>query len=194
MSGLPRKSEKKTMDNNAEEGKISALIAKLLDEKEEEPLRYAEYLARMESPEVHRQLLEVLNRDNMDDAFLAAKTLSLMKEDKDKSLDALLDVIHKPSNTSRNGALVSLLEEFDLSDKFVDLFRIFLFGNFKASALAKVHLDYEEFTIVPRTLKKADKHWQHFLNNPRKEDDSYELKKDEAQTILKELQELFEEE
>lgn len=169
-------------------------MAKLLDEEEEEPLRYAEHLARIGGSEVHRQLAEVLNQGNMEEAFLAAKTLGMIAEDKDKSLDALLDVIHKPANSSRNGALVSLLEEFDLSEKFVDLFRIFLFGNFKASALAKVHLDFEEFAISPRTLKKAEKHWQHFLNNPLKEDDGYLLKKEEAETILKELHGLFEKE
>ncbi|WP_162342145.1 HEAT repeat domain-containing protein [Cyclobacterium salsum] len=180
--------------NTTEEEKINALMAKLFDETEEEPLRYAEHLARMGGPEVHRQLVGVLHQGNMEEAFLAAKTLGMLEEDRDKSLDALLDVIHKPSNSSQNGALVSLLEQFDLTEKFVDLFRIFLFGNFKASALAKVHLDYEEFAISPRTLKKAEKHWQHFLNNPRKEDDAYELKKEEAQTILNELNELFEEE
>ncbi|MEX2564644.1 MAG: HEAT repeat domain-containing protein, partial [Cyclobacteriaceae bacterium] len=128
---------------------------------------------------------------DMEDAFLAAKVLATM-DAKEESLDVLLEVIHLPANKNQNGGLVSLLEEFDLSEKFVDLFRIYLFGNFKASALAKNHLDYTEFDINSRTLKKAEKHWNHFLNNATN-DDAFELRKEEAGTILQEIRELLQE-
>ncbi|NHE55575.1 HEAT repeat domain-containing protein [Cyclobacterium plantarum] len=172
------------------EQKINGLLEKMLDKDQEEPLKYGEHLARMGNPEVRQKLIQVMNEGDMDEAFLAAKTLSMIPEERDKSLDALLVVIHKPTNHAHNGGLVSLLEEFDLSQKFVDLFRIYLFGNFKAAALAKVHLDYTEFDISPRTLKKAEKHWRHFLNNAS-HDEAFELKKEEAETILKELEDLL---
>ncbi|WP_375585502.1 HEAT repeat domain-containing protein [Cyclobacterium xiamenense] len=177
------------MDTEAE--KISEWIARLLDEQEAEPLRHAARLAGIGGPQVQDELLRVLKEGSMEQAFLATKALAMMETGKEESLDALLEVIHRPANAGKNGGLVSLLEEFDLSEKFVDLFRIYLFGNFKSSALAKAHLDYEEFVISPRTLKKAEKHRQHFLNNSPKEDEGFLLKKQEAEIILKELRELL---
>jgi hypothetical protein len=174
-----------------QENKIKSLIDRLLDKSEEQPLRFGEKLAKIGGPQVREALLEVLKQGDMEDAFLATKVLSLMEE-KEETLDTLLEVIHLPGNRNHNGGLVSLLEEFDLSDKFVDLLRIYLFGNFKASALAKEHLDYTEFVLSPRTLKKAEKHYKHFLNNPPS-DGSFELKKEEAETILMDLRALFEE-
>lgn len=172
------------------EEKINGLLEKMLDKEQEEPLKYGEHLARIGGPELRQRLIRLMKEGDMEQAFLGGKTLSMMPEEKDKSLDALLEVIHHPANHPHNGGLVSLLDEFDLSQKFVDLFRIYLFGNFKASALAKVHLDYTEFDISPRTLKKAEKHWKHFLHNAS-HDEAFELKKEEAETILKELEDLL---
>jgi hypothetical protein len=84
------------------------------------------------------------------------------------------------------------MEEFDLSERFVDIFKIYLFGNFKASTLAKSYLDEVEFDITPRTIRKAEKHWQHYLHNPEDEE-SVNLKKSEVEPMLLEMKQLFSE-
>jgi len=71
------------------------------------------------------------------------------------------------------------------------VFRVYLFGNYKASTLAKDYLDELEFEISPRTIRKAEKHWNHYLHNPEDEE-SAGLKKSEVELMLKELKELFE--
>ena len=177
---------------SVEKSNIDKLIDNLLDKAKEEPMKYGEQLVRIGGDEVHGKLIHVLKTSDMEDAFLATKVLSMM-ENKSATLEVLFDVIHHPSNQHNNGGLVSLVEEFDIIDKFVDLFRIYIFGNFKSSSLAKVHLDYAEFDITPRTLKKAEKHYNHFLNNASKSD-GFELIKAEAGTILEELKEILEEE
>ena len=171
---------------------LDKLIEGLLDKTQGEPMKYGDQLVRIGGTEVQERLIQVLQSENMEDAYLATRVLAQM-DNKSTSLDALFKVIHLPSNQHNNGGLVSLLEEFDLATSFVDLFRIYLFGNFNASTLAKVHLDYAEFEITPRTLKKAEKHWHHFINNASK-NDGFELKKAEAATILAELKQLLEEE
>ena len=77
-----------------------------------------------------------------------------------------------------------------MAERFVDIFRVFLFGNFKASTLAKDYLDSVEFEITPRTLRKAEKHWNHYLHNPEDEG-SLILKKAEVEPMLEELKALF---
>ena len=84
------------------------------------------------------------------------------------------------------------MEEFDLSESFVDIFRVYLFGNFKAETLAKEYLDSVEFEITPRTIRKAEKHWNHYLHNPEDEG-SLAIKKAEVEPMLLEMKELFSE-
>ena len=59
------------------------------------------------------------------------------------------------------------------------------------SAMAKEILDFEEFDITPRVIKKADKAWNHFQNNV-KQDEAFELQKAEVEEFLGELKALFE--
>jgi len=172
------------------EEQIDDLILKFLNKDEGDPYHYGDKLAKIGTPEVKEKLIAIVKGDDMDNAFLAAKVLGSMEENS-VALNALLEVIHLPANRGYNGGLVSLLEDFDLSDKFVDIFRIYLFGNFKAHTLAKEYLDYTEFDITPRTLKKAEKHWNHFLNNSSA-DEWFELKKQEAEVIFKEIREILE--
>ena len=75
----------------------------------------------------------------------------------------------------------------------MDIFRVFLFGNFKAQALSKMYLDEVEFDMTPRTLRKAEKHWNHYLHNPEDEG-SLELKRLEVEPILAEIKALLSEE
>jgi hypothetical protein len=53
-------------------------------------------------------------------------------------------------------------------------------------------LDSVEFDITPRTIRKAEKHWNHYLHNPEDEE-SVALKKLEVEPMLQELKDLFEE-
>jgi hypothetical protein len=53
-------------------------------------------------------------------------------------------------------------------------------------------LDYTEFNISPRTLKKANKHVHHFVHNSLK-DDRYETKMIEVTAIIKDLEILIDE-
>ncbi|MFD2036143.1 HEAT repeat domain-containing protein [Belliella marina] len=176
------------MDN-----KIPYLLEKMCDKSENEAYDYADKLAEIGTEEVVDQLIEIIKGDDLDNAYLAARALGKI-ENNQKALDPLLEVIHDSGNKNKNGQFVQALEGFDLSNKFVDLFRVYLFGNFKSSNLAKHYLDYVEFDLTPRVLKKAEKHWNHFENNVSKESDDYLMKKDEVETIFQEIKNLFSEE
>jgi transcription initiation factor IIE alpha subunit len=75
---------------------------------------------------------------------------------------------------------------------YVELFRLYLFGSFKVSAIAKELLDYEEFDITPRVIRKAEKHWKHYVNNV-KHDEVFEIKKAEVEEMLNDLRNFLEE-
>jgi hypothetical protein len=78
------------------------------------------------------------------------------------------------------------MEGFDVSDHYVDIFRLYLFGSFKVSLLAKELLDYEEFEITSRTLKKAEKHWKHYQYNVKK-DEHFLVREKEVEAMLDDL-------
>lgn len=162
----------------------------MCDKDEAEAYVFADRLAKIGTEEVLNELLIILKSGDMDNAYLAAKALSQMKENQ-KALDELLEVIHDKKNQQQNGGLVQMLEGFDLSDKFVDIFRIYLFGNFKASLFAKEYLDTVEFELSPRVLKKVEKHWTHYLNNSNPHDEEVKAKRTEAEEIIKEIRELL---
>src|SRR5690606_7234547 len=122
------------MENN-----IEFLFERMLDKNEKEAHKYALRLAEIGSPEVFNRAIGLLMGKDMEDAYLAVQILSNM-ENRQAALDPLLEAIHDRNNYPNNGALVASLEAFDLSAKFIDMLRIYLFGNFKASALAKEYL------------------------------------------------------
>lgn len=169
---------------------VEELLKKMCDKGESEAFIYSDKLAKIGGTELMHQLIELMKSDNLETSFLAVRTLSLMEENQ-PALKPVFELIHHPAYKSKNGYLVQLLEGFDLSESFVDLFRVFLFGNFKSSSLAKSYLDSVEFEITPRVLKKAEKHWNHFLNNIDQNSDEFIAVKDEAEAILLELKELL---
>lgn len=171
------------------EDQIDILIQRMTDKEEREAYKYAEKLAGIGTEEVAQKALALLESRDMENAYLASKVLGMM-QDNHFALDPLLKIILDKENLHQNGALVESLEAFDLREKFVDVFRLYLFGNYKASTLAKEYLDHTEFDITPRVIKKAQKHWNHYQNNVRR-DEAFEIKKSEAQTILGELNSLF---
>ena len=174
------------MDNN-----IENLFARMCDKQEEEAFKFADKLAEIGGEEVLNKLIELVKNEDIECVHLAARALAKM-EDNQSALDTIMDAIHDNSNRHQNGALVQALEGFDLSSSFVDIFRIYLFGNFKSSLLAKEYLDYVEFDVTPRVIKKAEKHWNHFINNS-KHDEEFEIKKTEVEEMLSEMKAMFEE-
>src|SRR5690554_2062812 len=168
---------------------IDLLIDKMTNKEEREAYKYAEQLATIGTEEVFLKVRELLHHEVWEISYLAAKTLGKM-EQKNEALDTLMDIVHDKKSITRSGELVEALEAFDLSNHFVDVLRIYLFGNYKASVLAKEYLDHTEFDITPRMIKKARKHWEHYQNNVKK-DEAYEIKKKEVEAVLEDLEGLF---
>lgn len=169
---------------------IQKLIDRMLDPKEEDAYYFADKLGAMADEATKDHLIALVKGDHWESAFLACRALS-KSTFAAEALEAIFEIIFDRKNKSHQGEFVQILEEFDLSNSFVDLFRVFLFGNFKASTLAKVYLDEVEFEITPRTIRKAEKHWNHYLHNPEDEG-SLALKKAEVEPMLQEMKELFE--
>lgn len=171
------------------ENDIEFLIKKITDKEEKEAFKYVEQLAAIGTDQVFQTVVGLLENEDWQISYLAAKVLGKM-EQKEKALDALMGVIHNRDHITRSGELAEALEAFDLSNHFVDVLRIYLFGNYKASVLAKGYLDHTEFEISPRTIKKAKKHWRHYQNNVKR-DHAYDLKEEEVNAIFQDLDNLF---
>lgn len=168
---------------------IQKVLNRMCDPKEDEAYHFADKLGAMADEETKNHLITLVKGDNWEIAYLACRALSKTQWN-EESLDAVFEAISDKKNKSVQGAFTQILEEFDLSERFVDIFRVYLFGNFKASTLAKDYLDSVEFDITPRTIRKAEKHWKHYLHNPEDEG-SLILKKSEVEPMLQELKELF---
>lgn len=168
---------------------IEKLFERILDPKEEDAYHYADKLGKLADENAKDKLIELVKGDNWEIAYLACRALSKTSWN-EESLDVIFDKIFDKANKSVQGAFTQILEEFDLSERFVDVFRVYLFGNFKASTLAKDYLDGIEFEITPRTIRKAEKHWNHYLHNPEDEGNLI-IKKAEVEPMLQEMRELF---
>ncbi|WPR76736.1 HEAT repeat domain-containing protein [Algoriphagus sp. NG3] len=171
---------------------IQGLIKRMSDPNEKEAFYFADKLGAKLDENSLAEVSSLVRGDNWEVAYLACRALSKSSFN-EQSLDVIFEAIYDKKNRPHQGAFVQILEEFDLSLRFVDIFRVYLFGNFKAQTLAKMYLDEVEFDMTPRTLRKVEKHWNHYLHNPEDEG-SVELKKQEVEPILKELKELFLEE
>src|SRR5690606_3244785 len=127
------------------------LINKMSDPSEKEAYFFADKLGKIIDEEGKDQLIALIKGDNWEVAYLACRALSKSTYSQE-ALEAVFDAIKDKKNKAHQGAFVQILEEFDLSHSFVDIFRIYLFSNFKASTLAKSYLDQVEFEMTPRTL------------------------------------------
>lgn len=172
------------MENN-----IDFLIERMTDKEEREAFKFAEKLAVIGGEEVFAKTLQLLRSEDWEISSLAAKVMAKLEQRED-ALDTLMEIIHDRDNVTRSGELVEALDAFDLSNHFVDVLRIYLFGSYKASVLAKEYLDHTEFDITPRVIKKAQKHWKHYQNNVKR-DEAYEIKEREVEAIFGDLEDLF---
>lgn len=170
---------------------ISKYVAQLSNDLTDKAYEASDALGRIGSDAVVEAMIHLLNHPNSESRFMAARTLGLV-ENNVKALDPLLEAIQNKENNQQAGDLMMALDEFDVSDKYVEIFKLYLFGSFKVSLLAKDLLDYKEFEITPRVLKKATKHWNHFVNNV-KHDEAFILKKIEVEEILDDLKAYVEE-
>lgn len=168
---------------------ITAYVEELTGELSEKAYKASDSLARIGSDHVVDAMIELLKHANPESRFMAARTLGLVKNN--KALEPLLKAIQDKENSAMAGDFLVTLEEFDLSSNYVDIFKLYLFGSFRVSMIAKNLLDHEEFDITPRVLKKAQKHWNHYSNNV-KQDEVYALRKIEVEEMLGDLKEYIE--
>ena len=164
---------------------INPLIQQLSVELNDDAYKASDTLAHVGSEEVVKAMIELLKHNSSDSRFMAARTLGLI-ENNEAALDSILEAVINPTNSAQSGDLLSSLEGFNVSTKYVEIFKLYLFGTFKESLVAKELLDYKEFDITARVLKKAQKHWNHYANNI-KQDDAFRLRKDEVEDMLDEL-------
>jgi HEAT repeat protein len=168
---------------------IAPLVEQLSGELSENAFKASDALGRIGSGEVVTAMIELLDHPNPESRILSARTLGLVKNNND-ALRPLLDAVKKKENSSIAGDLMMALERFDVSDIYVELFRLYLFGSYKVSMIAKELLDFKEFDISPRTLKKAQKHWHHYSNNIKR-DELYALREKEVEEMINDLREFL---
>ncbi|MEQ8575325.1 MAG: HEAT repeat domain-containing protein, partial [Fulvivirga sp.] len=165
---------------------IPALINSLNGSLPENAYEISDTLGHIGEEEVLVAMLKLLSHENDENRIIASRTLGKLK-DNAAALPNLLEVITAKENVSIAGDLLVALEGFDISDRFVEIFKLYLFGSFKVSNIAKDLLDYKEFDITPRVIKKAKKHWNHYSNNV-KQDDAYLLRKQEVEEMFDDLE------
>lgn len=164
---------------------ISLLVEQLSGKLTDKAYEASDALGRIGSEAVVKAMIELLNHAYSESRYMAARTLALVENNED-ALEPLLQAIQRKENHNQAGDLLIALEEFDVSEKYVEFFKLFLFGSFKVSMVAKDLLDHKDFDITARVIRKAQKHWEHYSNNVKK-DDLFILRKIEVEEMLHEL-------
>ena len=169
---------------------INPLVEKLSGRLDDNAYKISDSLARIGTEEVVEEMLKLLHNSNPESRIMGARTLGKIKNN-DKALSPLMEAIKDKENAEIAGELIVALEGFDVSTIYVELFRLYLFGTFKVSLIAKELLDFKEFDITSRVIRKAEKHWNHYANNV-KHDEAYNLKKAEVEAMLNDLKSFLE--
>ena len=169
--------------------KTQALIGKLNVELPENAFKIADTLGRIGTQEIVDAMIGLLKHPQEENRIIAAITLGKIRENS-SALQPLLEAIRDKENSAIAGELMMALEGFDVSDNYVDLFRLYLFGSYKVSVLAKELLDFAEFDVTARVLRKAEKHWHHYMHNA-KQDASFEVKKAEVEAMLQDIRDFI---
>ena len=171
---------------------ISVYINQLSEENNEAAYKASDALGRLGGEEVVEKMVQLLNHSHEETRVLAARTLGLIK-DNAEALLPILEAVKDKQNREIAGDLLMALEGFDVSQIYVELFRLYLFGTFKVSTVAKGYLDFKEFDISSRVIRKAEKHWNHYANNI-KHDEVFEVRKAEVEEMLDDLRAFLEHE
>jgi hypothetical protein len=150
----------------------------------------ADKLAAIGGEGVIQPLLSLLSSSNYNTVYLAARALSKCK-DNDLAIETVFELIKNGKEPFLKGILAEALSGFNCSEYFVEVLKLYLFGSLKVSAMAKEVLDEQEFAITPRVIRKAEKHWKHYVHNV-KHDDDFALKKEEVESMFQTMKELFE--
>ena len=164
---------------------ITIYVEKLTGELNETAYKASDSLGRIGSESVVMAMIELLNHPYPESRIMAARTLGLVKNNNNALLPLLEASINK-ENSAIAGDLLVAMDGFDVSEIYVEIFKLYLFGSYKVSMVAKDLLDHKEFSITPRVIKKAQKHWNHYSNNI-KQDDVYALRKIEVEEVLDDL-------
>jgi HEAT repeat protein len=164
---------------------ISGYVSQLSGELSDNAYEASNALGRIGSEAVVKAMIELLIHPHAESRYMAARTLELVENNK-KALEPLLIAIQASENRNQAGDLMSALEGFNVGANYVEIFKLYLFGSFKVSLIAKDLLDHKEFDITARTIRKAQKHWDHYSNNV-KQDDLYTLRKLEVEEMLIDL-------
>lgn len=175
------------MEKHAEE--INSLFAIIEEGSDENAFKAADSLAQIGGEQVVQRLVGLLSSSQYNTVYLAARALSKRK-DNNLAMEAVFDLIKNGQEPFLKAVLTEALSGFDCSDYFVDVFKLYLFGNFKVSAMAKEILDDQEFAITPRVIRKAEKQWHHYQHNIKQGDD-FHTKKREVENMLGIMKELF---
>ena len=168
---------------------IQPLVDQLSGTLDDHAYKASDSLARIGNEDVVNAMIELLQNPNPESRIMAARTLGKI-ENNQAGLIPLLATIKSKENINIAGELIVPLEGFDVSGIYVEIFRLFLFGSFKVSLIAKELLDYKEFDITPRVIRKAEKHWNHYTNNV-KHDEDFEIKKAEVEGMLQDLKDFL---
>lgn len=164
--------------------KIENLVEILTESTNDKAFEASDILAEIGTEEVVNKMIQLLGHSNDETKILAARTLGQI-ENNALGLEPLLETIDKHPHIA--GELIAELEGFDLSTKYVAIFKYTLSPSFKVSSIAQELLDFKEFDITARVIKKAKKAWNHYENNV-KHDDVFELKRKEVQEMFDSLQ------
>jgi hypothetical protein len=164
---------------------ITNYVSRLTGEMTENAYKASDALGRIGSEEVVAAMTALLDHPYPESRIMAARTLGLVKNN-EGALASIIEAVKNKENQAIAGDMLVALEGFDLSNQYVELFKLYLFGSFKVSMIAKNLLDYKEFEITARVLKKAQKHWDHYSNNI-KHDDVFDLRKAEVEEMLDDI-------
>lgn len=153
----------------------------------------ADKLGEIGGSEVIERLMTLLSTStNQNTQYLAARALSKCEEN-NEVIAKVFELIKNTKDSFLKSVLTEALSGFDCSEYFVEVFKLFLFGSLKVSAMAKEVLDDQEFAITPRVIRKSEKHYKHYLHNISKEE-MFSAKKYEIEEMLSTMKELFEDE
>ena len=168
---------------------IAQLFAVIEAGSDDNAFQAADSLAKLGGEEVVQKLITLLSSSDYNTVYLAARALSKHKHNQ-LALEPIFELIKNGEQPFLKAILTEALAGFDCSEYFVDVFKLYLFGNFKVSAMAKEVLDDQEFAITPRVIRKAEKQWHHYSHNIKLGDD-FHTKKREVEEMFGIMKELF---